>query len=305
MWKRILAIGAVAAFLTLPGATRASDAEDTVFLVNGGRVRGTVMEEDPAKGVTVKLPDGSVRKIAPAEVKRVQYGAEAPKPAPLPAPARAAPAPGYAPPVPAAAPPRSEVFVHDGMALGFSAGLMLAINDHDYALRNDLHLVFDFGISRGFYVRAEAGTYAAAMERAHYYSQPSGTGVINYTYVAAGQIGIGLKLHVEAGYDIKDWMTVRLGGLIGGVVTSVGSVSDCPSGGGVGPIAGGSGAYVFRAGADRRIEAGLHLEGGYYPYVSCYTSYNTSTMPPTTTPYTHMSGTGFFTVGLRAAYVFY
>lgn len=166
MNKRILAAATVAAGLLIAAPARAGEAEDTVFLVNGGRVRGTVMEEDPAKGVAVKLPDGSVRRIAPADVKRVQYGAEAPKPPPLPAPVRAAPV--AAP----AVPPRGEAFVHDGMALGFSAGLMFAVNDHDYALRNDLHLVFDYGISRGFYVRAEAGTYAGVLEKGHYYYHP-------------------------------------------------------------------------------------------------------------------------------------
>jgi hypothetical protein len=80
-------------------------ADDTVFLVGGGRVRGTIMAEEPGKGVTIRLADGTTRVIKAAEVQRVQYEekeapAAAPAPAPLPAPA---PAPGpvaapYGPP---------------------------------------------------------------------------------------------------------------------------------------------------------------------------------------------------------------
>ena len=41
---------------------------DTVFLQNGGRVRGTVVEEDPARGVTVQIPGGQLRTVPPGEV---------------------------------------------------------------------------------------------------------------------------------------------------------------------------------------------------------------------------------------------
>ena len=51
----------------------ADPAFDTVFLQNGGRVRGLVLEEDPGLGVTVQLPDGTIRKVGIAEVSRVEY----------------------------------------------------------------------------------------------------------------------------------------------------------------------------------------------------------------------------------------
>lgn len=57
-------------------------ADDLVFLTNGGRVRGIVMEADPQKGVSVKLDDGSTRQFAPAEVASVQYSQSEASPLP-------------------------------------------------------------------------------------------------------------------------------------------------------------------------------------------------------------------------------
>jgi hypothetical protein len=57
---------------------------DTVFLRNGGRVRGTVVEEDPGRGVSIQLPGGELRKLLPSEIARVEYadGPAAAVPAP-------------------------------------------------------------------------------------------------------------------------------------------------------------------------------------------------------------------------------
>ncbi len=111
---------ALAVFLT------ATPEFDTVLLQNGGRVVGTVVEESPTAGVTVQLPGGQLRNVAPAEVFRIEYrdgtfgvlgskpqGAPAPAAppeppaAPLPGQAAAAPeAPGVAqPPLPPQPPP--------------------------------------------------------------------------------------------------------------------------------------------------------------------------------------------------------
>jgi hypothetical protein len=103
--------------------------EGTLFTADGGRVRGTLVEAGPA-GVTVRLPDGSTRRFAPSDVRKVVLAdgtlwrpgdpppasreeASTPVPAPEPAaPAAAAPAspPEAAPqaaqaPAPAAVPP--------------------------------------------------------------------------------------------------------------------------------------------------------------------------------------------------------
>jgi hypothetical protein len=83
-----------------------ADGDDVVLLKNGGRVRGTVMEESPDKGVRIKLLDGAIRVVA-AEVQSVSYGsggAQAP-----PSEAQSAPAPSQpaAPPPPQPTTPQS------------------------------------------------------------------------------------------------------------------------------------------------------------------------------------------------------
>jgi hypothetical protein len=78
---------------------------DTVLLQNGGRLVGTVVEESPTTGVTIQIPGGQLRTVAPGEVFRIEYrdgtlgvvGAKPPPPPPEP-PAETSPAP------PAAAP---------------------------------------------------------------------------------------------------------------------------------------------------------------------------------------------------------
>lgn len=77
-----LGVGLALALLAEPAR-----ALDTVLLVGGGRVRGTVMVEDKA-GVSIKLPDGTVRTYTKAEVAEVRYdesGVAAPsEPSPTP-----------------------------------------------------------------------------------------------------------------------------------------------------------------------------------------------------------------------------
>ncbi len=96
--------------LTLsPLVARANAPIDTVWLANGGRVRGTVIVDDPT-GVKVQLADGTVRTLTRNDVKRIEYAehatAKASAPAPTPAPAPAsAPAPAPTPAFRAPAPP--------------------------------------------------------------------------------------------------------------------------------------------------------------------------------------------------------
>ncbi|HEX9240989.1 MAG TPA: hypothetical protein VF875_00970 [Anaeromyxobacter sp.] len=90
-----------------PAPPPAPPALDTVFLADGGRVRGTVIEDSPTSGVTLQLPDGSFRKFPRAEVARVEYAGEktAPPPAAPPPPMAAPAPPPAAPPPPMAVPP--------------------------------------------------------------------------------------------------------------------------------------------------------------------------------------------------------
>lgn len=62
-------------YLLLTTVALADAPPDTVFLVNGGRLVGSVVTEDPERGVTIKLLDGTIRTVKREDVKTVQYGA--------------------------------------------------------------------------------------------------------------------------------------------------------------------------------------------------------------------------------------
>jgi hypothetical protein len=76
---------------------------DTVFTVDGGRISGTVLEESPTAGVTLQLPDGTVRRIERSEVARIEFAdgtvstPRATQPPPVAAPAASAAAPAAKP----------------------------------------------------------------------------------------------------------------------------------------------------------------------------------------------------------------
>jgi hypothetical protein len=76
--------------LLLAGPALADDVRDTIMLANGGRIRGTVMEEDPKAGVLIRLPDGTTKRIPDREVNEVVYGGATPQRA-APAQQRAVP----------------------------------------------------------------------------------------------------------------------------------------------------------------------------------------------------------------------
>ena len=90
----------VASLLVTSSRARADDPTeppDTVVLKDGGKLRGRVVEEDPKRGVTVQLLDGTTRKIAKATLDHVEYAPVVP-----PAPIAVAPPPvlyAIAPPI--------------------------------------------------------------------------------------------------------------------------------------------------------------------------------------------------------------
>jgi hypothetical protein len=91
-----------------PATPAASPAgADTVHLVGGGRARGTVFEDSPETGVSLQLPDGSLRRFPRAEVVRVDYAGEkaAAPPAASPPAFAPPPPPQGLPPPPQAYPP--------------------------------------------------------------------------------------------------------------------------------------------------------------------------------------------------------
>lgn len=101
--KRPLAAGLIALGLFSSGLALAAKGLDTIHLRAGGEVRGTIVTEDPKKGVTIKLPDGKTRKLRAAEIEKIDHGEEEPPPEPP----KAEPPPPPPPP-PAAEPPPAE-----------------------------------------------------------------------------------------------------------------------------------------------------------------------------------------------------
>jgi hypothetical protein len=102
---------------------------DTVLLQNGGRVRGTVVVEDPAAGVTIQLPGGEVRQVPAAEVFRVEYAdGTVGWPAPQAAPAAPPPPPPAMAPVPPSPqwpmPPPPGPLPPSAFMLAFGVGVM-------------------------------------------------------------------------------------------------------------------------------------------------------------------------------------
>jgi len=89
-------------------------AYDTVFLKDGGRLRGQVIEEHPKQGLRIRLLDGAIREVPRDEIDRVEYAGTLPAPPVAPAapgPAVLGPAAPPGPPEPVApgpsAPPSS------------------------------------------------------------------------------------------------------------------------------------------------------------------------------------------------------
>jgi translation initiation factor IF-1 len=102
----------------------AAPPSDTVYTVDGGRITGTVLEESPAAGVTLQLPDGSVRRVDRAQIQRIEFAdgtvstvhPTAPPAAPAAAPAAAAAA--AAPPPTATGPIDTAYFKGGGRVRG-------------------------------------------------------------------------------------------------------------------------------------------------------------------------------------------
>ncbi len=76
---------------------------DTVFLAQGGRIRGRVIEELPGEGVTIQLPDGTMRRYHSSDIARIEYADGSVSVQRGPYPPR--PPPAYPPPGPPVAPP--------------------------------------------------------------------------------------------------------------------------------------------------------------------------------------------------------
>jgi hypothetical protein len=93
------------AYLGAPALVFAAE-DDVVFLKNGGRARGVIIESDPAKSTRIRLQDGSIRTFEAAAVDHIAYGSDGATlatPAKPAAPAKSSPAVVAQPPAPPSA----------------------------------------------------------------------------------------------------------------------------------------------------------------------------------------------------------
>lgn len=77
----------------VPGGVLAQEPVDTVYLMDGGRLRGTVLVDSKALGVRILLLDGTTRDLPADEVKLVQRGGGATPGASMSDPRSSAPEP--------------------------------------------------------------------------------------------------------------------------------------------------------------------------------------------------------------------
>lgn len=83
--------------ILLAAVLAAAPTQDTLVIKDGTRLTGTIVEESPTAGVTIRLEDGTLRRFDPDAIVRIERGSAAPGPAAV-APPQAAPPPGAAVP---------------------------------------------------------------------------------------------------------------------------------------------------------------------------------------------------------------
>jgi hypothetical protein len=107
--------------ILLAAALAAAPRQDTITTQDGARLSGRVVEESPTRGVTIQMPDGTLRRFDPGVVVRIEFAdGSISNWDPAAAPQQATPAPPPpAPPVqaqraPAQAAPRTDPDGFDG-----------------------------------------------------------------------------------------------------------------------------------------------------------------------------------------------
>ncbi|WP_248352531.1 hypothetical protein [Anaeromyxobacter oryzae] len=222
---------------------------DTVVFLNGGRVRGTVLEETPRHDVTIRLLDGTVRRYAREEIARIEYAdgsvsrrrtapprptTAAPPPYQPPRPPPYAPPPVYAPPPqpppyqPAPAYGRREnpPFVPLWGSIGVGATFFGGEARHGVAMGDDfepqLHFSLDGGlrltpaIGLGVYMDVGAGDPAGPVRDACAAQGLDCSGV-------AGRIGLQLRHTWEPASPAAKWLSIGTGWEFASITTNGGS----------------------------------------------------------------------------------
>lgn len=258
----------LAVSMLVQGTAWADKPADTVFLKDGGRVRGTIMVESPTAGVQVQLPNGSLHQVAAADVDHVEYGDENKG---APAPAAATPAPTGAPAMsdaPASAPGDPEQ-----KKLTFGVGAMLGPAFGDLTgFRATAYAELQLKLSSRFSLGGRLGTLALL------YSVPqktqgygiAGAGESYYlvqTEETTGQ-SVGLLASVDGAFAITPALSARLG-VIAGFGVGGASASSCHSFSTGGAVLGVGGGLGYALGARHQLKLGLGLDALKLPAGRC------------------------------------
>jgi hypothetical protein len=264
------------AFAALAVTGNAHAESDTVFLKNGKKVTGAVIDDDARKGVTIVMKDGKKRTFARRLVDHVEK-------APLPPPEKKEPPP--APPPPAALPPEPEpeeeapppppAHLRSGVSFGVGADLAL-VRAKSLGPSLGMHGIVDIGTKTPFYVRLEPG-FA-------YFTRSTAVNVVSSIYVPVdpaeppeiGRVKITnnvrvLQLHtkVSLGYDIGQSFTARLGGILG-YASATTDAAQCSGGSNSGLTYGGSLVPIaLRALEKKQLELGANVDYQLVPVPKC------------------------------------
>jgi hypothetical protein len=257
---------------TASRAALAQVADDTVFLKSGGRIRGTVMVEDPSSGVRVKLSDGTVREVPAADVARVEYASDAHSAAPPAAPAPALTAPGAAPVAPAAADATTED--DSGRRIAFELGGILGpAFGQTTGFRASAFAGLQVPLGERWLVGARVGTLAyfySTSARTDGYSTSHGSEPSYYLVgqnAASGQLA-GALLTGLVGYSLSPSLFVRAGA-IAGFAGGTASADLCDKFSTSGAVYGFDATFGMTLGKRKNIELALSIDGLVLPTGSC------------------------------------
>lgn len=265
---------AVACLAVAPSAHAESD---TVFLKNGKKVTGAVIDDDPKKGVTIVMKDGKKQTFARRLVAKVEK-------APLPPPQKKEPETKPPPPPPAEVPPEPEEEeapkpppsdVRSGVTFGLGADLAL-VRAKSFGPSLGIHGLIDIGTKTPFYIRVEPGIA--------YFTRTSSVQVISSIYGSLDETQPPeitrtkitnnvrvLQIHTKAslGYDITPSLTARLGGILG-YASATTDAAQCSGGSNSGLTYGGSLVPIaLRALDKKQLELGANVDYQLVPVPKC------------------------------------
>lgn len=289
MRLRALALSVLVASL-VPGVAIAqkkeAPAEDSVVLKSGQMVTGKILDDDPKNGVTIKLANGKVRVIPPADVKLVERAE--------PAPAKKKPAPkatddepekpakdeeeGKKDPPKAAQEPeagkRGEG-LHIGAGLAVGPVFSRANNEGSLKLLSPfvgVHGAFDVVVGERLYLRVEPsiGTFARTSKvdvPVKVDTTVSPNILVKETITNKVRV-IDLFVRAMLGYDYADALTGRAGLRVGYGLAST-SASQCSDGAGNGMSYGASLVPIGVRAMKKAIEVSLLFDYAWEPTPRC------------------------------------